>query len=53
MYLGAGIRDAFWGCIMLLALIPALLSIAMFVATLRLKPTKVRGAVLPRQALPR
>lgn len=53
MQLGIGTRDAFWGCTMLLALFPALLSVALFVATLRLKPTKVRGAVVPRQALPR
>lgn len=38
---------------MLLALIPALLSIALFMATLRLKPGKARATVLPTQPLPR
>jgi len=39
--------------IMLLALIPALLSIALFVATLSLKPTKARATMLPPQPLAR
>lgn len=39
--------------IMLLALIPALLSIALFVATLSLRPAKARGTVLPPQPMPR
>lgn len=38
---------------MLLALIPALLSIALFVATLRLRPGKARATILPTQPLPR
>jgi hypothetical protein len=38
---------------MLLALIPAVLSIALFVATLSLKPAKARATVLPPQPLPR
>ena len=45
------------GCIptpiMLLALIPGVLSIVLFVATLSLKPTRARATVLPPQPLPR
>jgi hypothetical protein len=38
---------------MLLAILPGLLSIALFVATLRLKPQRARATVLPPQPLPR
>ena len=38
---------------MLLALVPALLSVALFVATLRLKPGKARATILPTEPLPR
>jgi hypothetical protein len=39
--------------IMLLAIIPGLLSIVLFVATLSLKPPRARTTVLPPQPLPR
>jgi hypothetical protein len=38
---------------MLLAIIPGLLSIALFVATLNLKPQRPRATVLPPQPLSR
>jgi hypothetical protein len=38
---------------MLLAIIPALLSIALFVATLSLKPSRARATVLPPAPLTR
>ncbi len=38
---------------MLLALIPGLLSIALFVATLCLKPPRTRATMLPPQPQPR
>jgi hypothetical protein len=53
MRLATGIADALWSRIMLLALIPALLSIALFVATLRLKPGNARATILPTQPLTR
>lgn len=39
--------------IMLLAVIPGLLSIALFVATLSLNPPRARATVLPPAPLPR
>jgi uncharacterized membrane protein len=38
---------------MLLAIVPALLSIALFVATLSLKPQRARATLLPPQPLAR
>lgn len=44
-----GILDAFRSRIMLLAIIPGLVSIALFVATLALRPHAARATILPPQ----